>query len=73
MHGDAQQHAVALVFGHGAAPFGLARLRINILLSLLDEIEGNGQRDVADVVEGRQKLDAFDVAVKAVAPMPADN
>ena len=73
MHRNAQQHAVALVFGHGAAPFGLARLRINIRLGLLDEVEGNGQRDVADVVEGRQKLDPFDVAVETVAPMPTDN
>jgi len=73
MHGDAQQHAVALVFGQRAAPLELARLRIKVFFRLLDEVEGDGQRDVADVVEGRQKFDAFDVAVKAVAPMPTDN
>jgi len=73
MHRDAQQHAVALVFGHGTAPFGVARLRINILLGLRDEIEGDGQRDVADMVEGRQEFDPFDVAVEAVAPMPTDD
>ncbi len=32
-----------------------------------------GNDQVADVVIGRQKFDAFDVAVETVAPMPAND
>lgn len=72
MHRNAQQHPVTRVFRDRAAPLGFARLLVHVWLGLLDQIKGDGQRDLAHRVEGGQEFDPFDVAFQRVAPMPAD-
>ena len=72
MHADVQQHPIAGVLGQRPAALLLAGLGINIGLGLGHQVKGNGQPHLLGGREGGQKVDALNVSLLGVIPVPAD-
>ena len=64
--------AQVLILGLGAHPSGLACLLVGSPLRLLDQLESDGQGGFGSAIQAGQEVDALDIAVEAMIPMPAN-
>ena len=60
------------VLARGTDALLLARLFVGLPRGLFDQLESHGQRGFCPMIEAGQEVDAFDAAVEAVIPVPAD-
>jgi len=60
------------VFARGTDALLLARLFVGLSRGLFDQLESDGRRGFCPAREAGQEVDAFDAAVEAVIPVPAD-
>lgn len=58
-----QQHSIEGIFGDAGAAFGFFGFGVEEGFGLGDQFKGDGQRGVADRLERREEIDAFDVLV----------
>ena len=60
-HTNLKHLAIVVVLGGRAAPFHLAAFLVQVLFGLGNQMKGNGQTDTLTVVQGSEKVDAFDI------------
>src|SRR5215203_2886959 len=70
---DLEHLAVVVIFGGRTATFQLTTFLVYVLFRFGNQVKGHWQTNALTMIQGGQKVDAFDIAPLRVVKVPAND